>query len=347
MEALMREMLDSFLLTHSPTGHEDDMDEAAMPYLEQYCDEAWQNAHGDLIGRIRGVSRDGAIVIAAHKDEIGQMVERVDADGEVTLTGMGGSQAWRYGEGPFDLLGDEIVTGVLSIGSTHVSDRSKDIHEAKTTRPMSWEASRVVTGLPRDELKARGVDIGTLGCVARSRKTPMYMGERVCGYGLDDKGAVAAALLAAKTISEGERPAVDVYVAITSLEEGGCAGGQYVARELPVETMIAVEVGPVAPEYEIRMKAAPVVLFKDRFVYTRSVAERLCSLGDQLGFGHQRAILRTFASDATVAYQNGLIARAGCVCFPTENTHGYEMAHFGSIINTGQLLAAYAVDLGQ
>lgn len=344
MRELMQEMLDTFLLTHSPTGQEEEMDAAVMPYLEEYCDEAWQNPHGDLIGRIAGESTEGAIVIAAHKDEIGQMVERIEDDGRVALIGMGGSQAWRYGEGPFDLLGDEIVTGVLSIGSTHVSARSAEIHAAKTNTPMSWEASRVVTGLSREELLDRGVNIGTHACVARSRKTPMYMGERVCGYGLDDKGAVGAALLTAKLLREGERPAVDMYIAITTMEEGGCSGGQYVARELPVETMIAVEVGPIAPEYEFTMSPAPVVLYRDRFIYTRSVCDRLCALGDELGFGHQRGLLNTFGSDATAAYQSGLVAKAACVCFPTENTHGYEMAHFESIINTGRLLAAYASD---
>ena len=40
----------------------------------------------------------------------------------------------------------------------------------------------------------------------------------------------------------------------------------------------------------------------------------------------------------------GTIARAACVCFPTENTHGYEMAHFESIINTGRMLGAYAAN---
>ena len=344
MDRLLREMLDAFLVTHSPSGQEEEMVEAAMPYLRRFCDEAWENPHGDLVGRIAGESAEGGLVIAAHKDEIGQMVERIDEDGRVTLVGMGGSQAWRYGEGPYDLLGDEVVTGVLSIGSTHVSARSADIQAAKTNTPMNWEASRVVTGLSREELHERGVNIGTRACVARSRKTPMYMGERVCGYGLDDKGAVAAALLAAKLLGEGARPPVDVYFAITAMEEGGCSGGQYVARELPVETMLAVEVGPIAPEYELAMGPAPVVVFKDRFIYTRAVCERLCSLGEELGFGHQRAILNCFGTDASVALQTGLIARAGCVCFPTENTHGYEMAHFESIVNTGRMLAAYAAN---
>jgi len=344
METLLREMLDRFLVTHSPPGQEEEMAEAVRPYLEEYCDEVWTDAHDDVIGKIAGESADGAIAVAAHKDEIGCVVERIEDDGRVKLDDLGGMQAWRYGEGPFDLLGDEIVTGVLSVGSTHVSARSSDIHQAKTTTPMNWEVSRVVTGLSREELIERGVNVGTRALVARSRKPPMYLGERVCGYGLDDKGAVAASLLAAKLMRESGEPPVDVYFAITAAEEGGCSGGQFVAHDLPVETLIAVEVAPVAPEYDIEMTPAPVVLFKDRFIYTRSICDRLCALADELGLGHQRGIFRTLGTDASVAHQTGAIARAGCIGVPTENTHGYEMAQFEAIINCGRLLAAYLAD---
>lgn len=341
MDQLLREMLDRFLVTHSPPGEEEEMAEAVRPYLQEYCDEVWTDAHDDVIGKIAGASAEGAIVVAAHKDEIGCVVERIEEDGRVQLTDLGGMQAWRYGEGPFDLLGDEVVTGVLSVGSTHVSARSADINAAKTNTPMNWEISRVVTGLTREELLARGVNVGTRALVARSRKRPLYMGERVCGYGLDDKGAVAATLLAAKLLREGPRPPVDVYFAITSAEEGGCSGGLYVAHHLPVDTMIAVEVAPVAPEYDIEMSAAPVVIYKDRFIYTRSICDRLCALADELGCGHQRTILRTFGSDASVAHQAGAVGKAACIGYPTENTHGYEMAHMGAIANCGRLLAAY------
>jgi putative aminopeptidase FrvX len=307
------------------------------------------DARGNLIGKIRGERPENAVVIAAHKDEIGAVVERIEDDGRIRLEGTPGIQAWRYGEGPFDLIGDEIVTGVLAVGSTHVSDRSAEIHAAKSSKPMDWEVSRVFTGLTPDELRERGVDVGCMAVVARSRKTPMYLGDRVCGYGLDDKAAVAAALLAAKLTREraadrGGMPPVDVYFAVTAAEEVGCSGGRYVARTLPVRTMIAIEVAPVAPEYAIEMSPAPVINYKDKFVYHKGLSDRLCAIGDDLGFGHQRSLFRTMGTDAGEAYRSGTIARAACVCFPTESTHGYEMAQFESIINTGRMLGAYAAN---
>ncbi|MCD6359842.1 MAG: M42 family peptidase, partial [Armatimonadetes bacterium] len=147
MNDLLKQLLDEALVTHSPPGQEEEMVEFARPYLEQYCDEVWQDPHLNLIGRIDGGSDEDAVIIATHKDEVATMVERVEEDGRVRLDPLGGILPWRYGEGPFDLLGDEIVTGVLSVGSTHSSARSPDIHAAKTSKPLTWEMCYVQCGL--------------------------------------------------------------------------------------------------------------------------------------------------------------------------------------------------------
>ncbi len=57
---LLREMLDRFLLTHSPPGQEEEMAEAARPYLEDYCDDVWSDAHDDLIGKTRSAAWSSA-----------------------------------------------------------------------------------------------------------------------------------------------------------------------------------------------------------------------------------------------------------------------------------------------
>ena len=98
--------------------------------------------------------REDAIIIASHKDEVATMVERIEEDGRVRLDPLGGIRPWRYGEGPFDLLGDETVTGVLSVGSTHSSARSPDIAAAKVGKALDWEMCYVQCGLTRDELRA-------------------------------------------------------------------------------------------------------------------------------------------------------------------------------------------------
>jgi len=232
----------------------------------------------------------------------------------------------------------------LSVGSSHTSERSPNIHAAKTSKPLTWEMCYVQCGLTREELKARGVDIGTRGCVSRLRKRPLYMAGRVCGWGLDDKGAVAAMLLTAKLVREAGRPPRTVYFAATSSEEGGCSGGQYAARTLPAETMIAIEIAPVAPEYPVQMSPMPVIFYKDSYTYDKALCDRLAECCDKIGCGHQRGVFRSLGTDVSIALKAGLVGRGAAIGFPTENTHGYEMANMEAILNCARALASFVTD---
>lgn len=342
MHAKLRKLLDALLVTHSPSGEEGEMDRLCLPLMQDLCDSAWVDPNGNLIGKIAGETSENATVLTAHKDEIGTIVRKVEEDGRIWLDPLGGCVPWAYGEGPFDVLGDEVITGILSVGSTHSSHLSPLINDAKT-KALTWEMCTVDCKLNRKELGERGVGLGTRACVARSRKTPLYIGECVAGYALDDKAAVAVLLRMADRVRQGrKKPKSDVYIAITGCEETGIMGGAYVCAHLPVETHIAVEIAPVAPEYDIKMIDQPVVFYKDAvFVLHKGMADELSKLADKTCGGHQPMLVRSFGSDATVTSKYGLVGRAGCVGFATQNSHGYEIGHLGAMENCAKLLAAF------
>ncbi|MAG37599.1 MAG: peptidase M42, partial [Dehalococcoidia bacterium] len=58
----------------------------------------------------------------------------------------------------------------------------------------------------------------------------------------------------------------------------------------------------------------------------------------------QEAVLSAFGSDAGLARKAGAVPRSACVGFPAENSHGYEVAHLGGMLNCGRLLEAVARD---
>ncbi|MFP3423066.1 hypothetical protein R0K19_27240, partial [Bacillus sp. SIMBA_161] len=53
----------------------------------------------------------------------------------------------------------------------------------------------------------------------------------------------------------------------------------------------------------------------------------------------QRAIIDGFGSDGSIAMKMGHVSRAACLGFPTDNTHGYEIAHLSAIAHCSQILA--------
>ena len=348
MKQRVRQLLDEVLITHSPPGVEKEMDRVVLKHLQAHCDEIWQDVHGNIVGRVAGRCDTQATVILAHKDEIGTMVRRVDEDGKLWLEPLGGTVPWRYGEGPYDIIGDEVVTGVLSVGSTHVSHLSGRIHQAKT-QPLTWELCYVDCKLDRAQLAQRGIGIGSRGVISRLRKQPVYLQDRfVGGFGLDDKAAVAAMIMTLEKIAAAGPPPFDVYFAATATEETGISGGAYVCRALGEKTTvhdaIAIEVAPVAEEYDLTMNGSPVVFMKDGvFVYNLELARELIHACERLNTGHQRIVARTFGSDTSSAVKYGLIGRAACIGFPTENTHGFEVAPIEAIENVGRVLAAHVL----
>ena len=55
----------------------------------------------------------------------------------------------------------------------------------------------------------------------------------------------------------------------------------------------------------------------------------------------QLTTLSGLGSDASITMKFGHVARAACLAFPTQNTHGYKIAHLGAIANCANLLKAF------
>ncbi len=339
LEQWLREVLSELLVTHSPSGCEREMDEACLRLLGEVGFEGRRDAHGNIIAEAG--QGDCTVLLLAHKDEIGAMVARVFEDGKMELEPLGGAYPWVYGEGPFDVLGREVVTGVLALGSKHVSEQSGDVHRAKREVALKWPMMRLDCKLSREELQSKGIGVGARACVARSRKQPLWMGDYVAGYGLDDKAGVAAVLGVLRMIRE-SAPPVRAVAVFTDREEVGTLGSCYAARQLGADVAVAVDVAPVAPEYDIKAGPVPVVIFKDTYtIYDAELSELMCECVERVCGEVQRMVVRSYGSDAAGAYRAGYVARPVLLGLATENTHGCEVVHVGAVANAARSLVEF------
>ena len=335
-------LLQELLVTHSPVGDEGELDAVLAPYFERCCDETRVISGETLVGRVAGLGLAPAIQVLAHKDEISTIVKRIDTDGVLHLDSLGGVYAWKYGEGPVEILGDrQTVPGILGVGSAHTTAESQAVFQAKQ-QPLEWPMVHVTTRLTAEQLAERGVHIGSRVVVHRDRKRPFLIVDCVAGYALDDKAALAVMVAAMEAMAAGRRPRGDVYFVATVGEEMLSGSASFVAERLPAETLLALEVGPVADEYSVYNNHQPVVWYKDRVgTYTKSICDELVRLADDLGFGAQPAVYSNAATDASTARQHGQVGRIACLGFPAENTHGYELACLEGIENLYHLLMAW------
>ena len=333
------ELIEQLVMHHSPSGAEAEMNQLLMQLFSALGVEVWCDRADNIIAKIPGKNSERAIAITAHKDEIGAIVKKIGNAGRVEVRKLGGSFPWVYGEGVVDLLGDkETISGILSFGSRHVSHESPQKVQ-QTNAALKWENAWIETKCTTAELEAAGIHPGTKVAIGKHRKSPVRLKDYIASYTLDNKASVAILLALAEEVKQ---PAVDIYLVASAKEEVGAIGAMYFSQNQRLDALIALEICPLAPEYPIEDSEKPVILFQDAYgIYDETLNGQLRYCAQQLNMPIQLATLSGFGSDASIAMKFGHIPRGACLAFPTQNTHGYEIAHLGAIANCINLLKVF------
>jgi putative aminopeptidase FrvX len=331
--------IEELVLHHSPSGVEGEIDQRLMSRFQALGVQAWQDRAGNAIAKIPGRTSEGAIAITAHKDEIGAIVKSVGDQGRVEVRKLGGAFPWVYGEGVVDLLGDkQTISGILSFGSRHVSHESPQKAQQED-KAVHWEDVWVETKCTPEELEAAGVRVGTRMVIGKHRKRPIRLKDYIASYTLDNKASVAILLALAQQL---KTPSVDTYLVASAKEEVGAIGALYFTQNQRLDALIALEICPLSSEYPIEAGEAPVLLSQDGYgIYDEGLNGELRQAAKACHVPLQLATISGFGSDASIAMKLGHVARAACLSFPTQNTHGYEIAHLGAIANCIHLLNTY------
>lgn len=327
------------VMHHSPSGVEGEINQFLLQQFASLGVEVWCDRADNIIIKIPGKNPDRAVAITAHKDEIGAIVKTIGEAGRVEVRKLGGSYPWIYGEGVVDLLGDnETISGILSFGSRHVSHESPQKVQQEDTS-VKWENAWIETKLTTEELEAAGIRPGTRMVVGKHRKLPIRLKDHIASYTLDNKASVAILLALAQKLKQ---PMVDVYLVASAKEEVGAIGALFFTQNQQLDALIALEICPLSSEYPVEDGKNPVLLSQDAYgIYDEGLNRQLRDCAKQLNMPLQLATLSQFGSDASIAMKFGHVGRAACLAFPTQNTHGYEIAHLGAIANCIDLLKSF------
>lgn len=332
-------LIQALVLCHSPSGAEAEIDRFLVEYLDRLGMECHLDPAGNIVAKIAGRDSTRTLAITAHKDEIAAIVKRVGDQGRVEVRKLGGAFPWVYGEGVVDLLGDNAtVSGILSFGSRHVSHESpQKCHQ--DDKALKWEDAWIETKLSTDDLTAAGIRPGTRMVVGKHRKAPFRMGDYIASYTLDNKASIAILLLLAERI---QKPAMDVALVFSAKEEVGALGAMYFTHQHAVNELIALEICPKSSEYPLTFDRSPVLVSQDGYgLYDEGLNGRLLRAGQRAGIEMQHVVLNGFGSDATIVMKNGHVPQASCLGFPTDNTHGYEIAHLAALEGCLLVLESY------
>jgi putative aminopeptidase FrvX len=122
----------------------------------------------------------------------------------------------------------------------------------------------------------------------------------------------------------------------------------YFTQRQHLDALIALEICPLSSEYPIKDGSSPVLLSQDAYgLYDEDLNQQIRTIANQNQIPIQFAAISGFGSDGSIAMKFGHVPRAACLGFPTQNTHGYEIAHLGAIEHCIQLLRSYCESVEQ
>lgn len=331
-------LLQELLAVPSPSGREERLAAIVRSKLDEMGYAYETDPAGNVMVRLPGRAADAPLaVLAAHMDEIGAVVKRIEADGTLSLDASGGLVPQKIGECAVDIVGDdEVLTGVLSFGSWHSRDAGNSA--------VTWDAVRVLTGLSPEQLKAAGVRVGSTIVPVREARGPVVFGDAnaplVGAWTFDDRMGVVAQLRLLQALKDQNiTPYRPTIIAFTVHEEGGCHGAKVLAHRERPEVFIAVDGCPMPPGSGLVLDDRPVTWSKDFKAHLdQRLVREFHRAAQEAGTGLQTVVLGQNAySDATAVYDSGAAPRVGIIGHVRENSHGFEVARvavFDNVLKT-------------
>lgn len=217
------------------SGYEFGAAEVSARHLKPYCDEVSIDKMGSVIGIKRG-EQDGdrryKILLAAHLDEIGLMVTKVEEGGFIRITRVGGIDASTLPGQEVSILGKEILRGVIGAKPPHLQE------PGESGKPVNISDLYVDTGLSKEELE-KIIEVGTLIRI-ESDFTELANGY-ISAQAMDDRSGVAAVIETMHRLTS-RKHAWDVYAIATAQEEVSGLGARSTAFSIEPDIGIAIDV---------------------------------------------------------------------------------------------------------
>lgn len=331
--SLFRELL----AVPAPSGHEDRLATLIADKVESWGYRPETDSAGNVLVRLDGRSPHAPLCcFAAHTDEIGVVVTKVEPDGALRVDRLGGLHPWKLGEGPLEIIGDNAtITSLLSMGSAHTASAADEA--------IKWQDVRLLTGLSPAQLQAAGIRPGSPGVPTRDRCGPVLFGDEadplVAAWTFDDRMGVVALLRLLQALQQdGIQPYHPTIVAFTVHEEIGGNGAKVLAQRERPELFIAIDGCPTPPEVSLELDGRPGIWSKDRLAhYDQRLLSALSRAAAAAGTQLQPAVYTSAASDASLVAYAGIVPRVACFGHVRENSHGYEVARlsvFDNVLNT-------------
>ncbi|GAB4474407.1 MAG: M42 family metallopeptidase [Anaerolineae bacterium] len=219
--------------TPGVSGHEAPIREKLRQHWEPLADALAVDALGTLIATRHGNGPEPRrrVMIAAHMDEIGLMVTRIEGE-FLRFTGVGGIDTRILLSQPVMVHGEKPLPGLIGSRPPHV------LPAEERSRYPGFDDLVIDTGLPARQLE-KLVKVGTL--VTFEQRAAQLNEEQITGKALDNRASVAAVTLLLHELQT-RLHRWDVQIAATVQEEVGLKGAEVATWHTRPDIAIAIDV---------------------------------------------------------------------------------------------------------
>jgi tetrahedral aminopeptidase len=344
MDSAARDFFKKLLETPSPSGFERPIQDVVRRYVSDFADRVTTDLHGNVIA-VKNPDAPLRVMFAGHCDQIGMLVQHIDAEGYIYVQTIGG---WD----PQQLVGQRMTVWTTSGPVPAVISR-KAIHLL-----TEEERKQVV------KLKDMWLDIGAKD--KAEAQELVQIGDPVTlelGYqemrnnlanspGMDDKTGLWVCIEALRRASQ-KKLNCALYAVSTVQEEIGLRGAQTSAFGIDPQIGIAVDVTHATDCPTIEKKQeGDIALGKGPVIYrgpnmNPRVVERLIAAAKAGEIPFQMAASgRATGTDANSIQVTRAGVAAALVSIPNRYMHSaVETISLEDIDRAADLLAAFAVNL--
>lgn len=317
--------------TPSISGHESGIRAVLTDLMRPYVDNVSTDAMGNLICRRYGKEKNARrVVLVAHMDEIGFVVNFIDDNGFIRVAPVGGI-SFRDAVG-CPVVFENGVRGVLSLNE-----------DVKADEKIKGDVCFVDIGAKNKAEAARRVKVGD--ALALTPNLFRLAGKRVAGRPLDDRIGCAVLVKIAAALAE---PVPEVDFVFSVQEEVGCRGARPAAFALAPDTVLAFDVTgtgdvPGASPMAVKVGDGVAVKIKDSSVMChQGLVSELLAVAKAENIKSQCEVLLYGGTDTGAMQMAGAGCRAGALSIPSRYIHtGVEVVDLADAEAAVALTLAY------
>ena len=294
----------------SVSGREDAIRGLLSELILPYADEVRVDDLGNLIAKKAGRGSAPSVMLCAHMDEIGFLVNFIEDDGMLRVATIGGIS---FAASAFSqVISESGVRGVLVPNGD--------------LKPADYKADGfyIDIGAKNKKEAEKKISIGDFFAVEGGVRR--LSGRRICGRPLDDRIGCAVLLDIAEKLSSEETDG-DVYYVFSVQEEVGCRGSMTAAFAIAPDYSLCFDVTatgdtPSAKAMACKLGGGAAVKIKDSSVIcSEEVVSSLCDLAKENKIPFQREILTFGGTDASSMQLAGAGSLCGALSIPTRYIH--------------------------